>query len=153
MSRVFGFHNQLEVGQAGENLFIASYKDLGAAKTDGRKTDFILETKESVELKTDTYPMIKTENFFMERFSNADKGTEGGPWRAAQDKVDYFVYLFLSDKTFFWFRSADLRDFLDTYVKVFTPKPKIIQNRGWQTIGFAIPRGVCSQLCFRQNSF
>lgn len=82
--------------------------------------------------------MNKTPNLFCEYMGNADKGTLGGPWRAAKDKVDYFVYYYVNDKTFLWYKSVPLVAFLDGWIK--GKKPKEIRNKSYTTLGFAVPR-------------
>ena len=136
--KTFNFQSQHAIGNIGERLFLEYYKQ--ASKTDGRKFDFLIGEK-SVELKTDTYPMEKTPNFFFEKYGNIATQALGGPWRAKDDNVDYFVYLFIADKKFFWFEPAPLCAFLDNYIVDL--KPKIIDNRKWSTLGYAVPREVC----------
>jgi hypothetical protein len=138
MPKVFNFKSQNNIGLVGEKLFIEVYKSLGAAKTDGRIHDIILENNETVEVKTDTYSMEATPNFFMERVSNMNNGKPGGPWRAAEDGINHFVYLFLQDKAFFWFEPKGLVEFLDSLI--ISMKPKYINNGSYATMGFAIPR-------------
>lgn len=111
---MFQFKDQLTVGGSGEELFLSLHPWLN--KADGIKYDFDRNGK-SVELKTDTYSMAKTPNFFMERYSDVDRATNGGPWRAAYDNVTYFVYMFLPEQKCFWFAPRPLVQFLDEYVQ------------------------------------
>lgn len=142
----------MNVGNVGETLFLTSYKESRKAqKTDGRIFDFLVDEGKSVELKTDTYPMLKTPNFFMEQFGNIDTLALGGPWRAQKDNVDYFVYLFLTDKTFFWFEPESLCALLDPVIR--TMKPRIIDNRTWKAQGYPIPRELCESICVAKNTF
>ncbi len=145
-SEVFGFKKQLDVGTIGENLFIKHY--IGSTKSDGRKFDISFEGKK-VELKTDTYPMQKTDNYFMERYGSIEDKKIGGPWRAKEDGVDYFVYLYLANKIFFWFDSAQLVTFLDEYTK--TMRGKTIANRTYSTLGFCVPRDALQHLVVRTD--
>src|ERR1700761_3813752 len=96
INQVFNFKTQLSVGNTGEKEFLIRYPSFKQA--DGIKYDFITPEEQTIELKTDTYSMEKTENFFMEFHSNVNSQTLGGPWRAARDKVDFFVYYFIRDK-------------------------------------------------------
>lgn len=146
MGKVFGFQKQLAVGKEGENLFIDSYFDV--EKADGIKFDFKFGDK-TVELKTDGYHMDKTPNFFMERYSDLVRKTPGGPWRAYQDKVDYFVYLFLPDRTFFWFTPRSLCLTLDKLINASALTKKTIKNRTWNTIGYPVARVLCDKICLR----
>lgn len=137
---MFQFKDQLSVGANGESVFHALYPKL--EKADGIKFDFSYKNK-SVELKTDTYSMAKTPNFFMERYSDVERGTNGGPWRAAYDNVDYFVYMYLKERKCFWFNPKALVAFLDTYVK---GKSQVsIPNKTWTTTGYLVPRTVVSK--------
>ncbi len=138
---MFDFNEQLDIGAAGEALFHKIYPPL--KKADGIKYDFELNGK-SVELKTDSYSMDKTPNFFMEKIGNIDYNKVGGPWRAAKDDVDFFVYMFWPQKRCFWFRSKQLVEFLDEYCKdLYQVK---IPNKGWTTSGFKVPRNACEHL-------
>jgi hypothetical protein len=148
---VFQFKKQLNIGDDGEKLFLKTYQSRQSKKADGIKFDFFIDDGKTVELKTDTYSMSRTPNFFMEYFGNKDSGAIGGPWRALRDKVDYFVYLFLYDRTFFWFDPKTLCPFLDGEIN--NLRPKEIPNRTWTTVGFAVPREICSPYCLEINSF
>ena len=112
-------------------------------RADGIKYDFSYKGK-SVELKTDSYSMTKTPNFFVERYSDVERGTNGGPWRAAHDDVTYFVYMYSLQRKCFWFNPKELVKFLDVYVK---GKSMVsIPNKTWTTTGYLIPRTVVSNL-------
>lgn len=152
MSKAFGFREQLAVGDKGEAWFLANYPRR-LEKLDGRKADFrVASSLERLELKTDSYSLEKTPNFFFERFSDRDKKTPGGPWRAKQDKVDIFCYLFIASGTWFEFRDIPaLVKHLDAWLKAEKPKPKTIPNRGWVTEGYAVPRNSVSGLYIRQT--
>lgn len=141
-SNVFGWHEQLSVGNKGERFFLKNYPD--ASKSDGKIDDFKLSNGETVELKTDTYSMEKTPNFFMEYIGNMKKGNLGGPWRAAKDNIDWFVYLFLYDQKFFWFNTKELVGFLDEHIK--TLKVKTVRNPGYDSTGFAVNRDEVAHL-------
>jgi hypothetical protein len=132
---MFDFKEQLDIGAEGERVFHSLYPKLN--KADGIKFDFELNGH-TVELKTDTYSMDRTPNFFMENVSDIDSGKIGGPWRAAQDNVDFFVYMFIQQKKCFWFRSKPLVQFLDEYCKdLYLVK---IPNKGWTATGYKVPR-------------
>lgn len=139
--KVFTFEEQLKVGNKGEKIFTSLYKDI--EKADGIKYDFILNSK-TIELKTDTYSMDKTPNFFMEHISDIKSGKLGGPWRALNDNVDYFVYMFINEKMCFWFEPKPLVDFLDEHIK--TASYKVIRNRGWTSHGYAVKRDILKHL-------
>lgn len=150
---MFDFKTQLKVGDKGEAYFLSCYGNTGYAKADGFKYDFLTNSGKSLELKTDTYSMKKTENFFMERYGNIDKKrtSVGGPWRAKQHKIDSFVYLFISDLTFFWFDPDKLCAYLDTIVK--KCQIRYIKNNGWTALGYLVKRAQVQHLCFAQETF
>lgn len=129
-------------------MFLDFYS--GSTKTDGIVYDLLWSGK-SIELKTDTYSMSSTENFFMEKYSNDKDYALGGPFRAAKDCVDYFCYLFINDRMIFWFEPLPLVNFLETYI--IGQKPKEIKNVKWTTIGYTVPREDCQKLCVRQDTF
>ena len=132
---MFQFTEQLTVGGSGEGLFLKLHPWL--TKADGIKYDFEFKGR-SIELKTDTYSMDSTQNFFMERYSDTERGTFGGPWRAARDDVDSFVYMYLPQRRCFWFQSRELIDFLDVYCK--GKRLVEIPNKTWVTTGYLVPR-------------
>ena len=138
---MFDWKEQLHVGSDGEALFLSLYPKLN--KADGLIHDFELNGK-TVELKTDSYSMEKTPNFFMEKIGNIDNGKIGGPWRAKQDKIDFFVYMFLPQRKCFWFRTKQLVEFLDVYCEnLYQVK---IPNKGWTTAGYKVPRHAVEHL-------
>lgn len=150
MSReVFTFKKQLDIGAKGEEFFLECYKDK-ASKSDGRKFDLFYDGK-SVELKTDTYPLEKTPNFFMEQFGSINDNKLGGPWRAAKDGVEFFVYLYANDRTFYWFETKELVKFLDEYIK--GKRGRTVANKGYITLGFLVPRLDCKHLAIRKDVF
>lgn len=150
---LFDFGEQLVVGDDGERDFLKHYANLIPKKSDDRRIDFILGDGKKVELKTDTYDMSATQNFFMELFGNIDKGQIGGPWRAMQDNVDYFVYYFKKNKTYFWFESKSLCKHLDNIIAQGRLQPKIINNKGWAARGYAVPRSQLELVQLRKDSF
>jgi len=138
---MFQFKDQLSVGGSGEALFLSLHPWLN--KADGIKFDFERDGK-SVELKTDTYSMKRTPNFFMERYSDTERGTLGGPWRAARDNVDFFVYMYSVERQCFWFNSKELVSFLDEYCK--SKRLVEIPNKSWVTTGYLVPRSAVEHL-------
>lgn len=146
---IFTFNKQLDIGSRGETLFLKHYADK-ASKADGRKYDLFYEGK-TVELKTDTYPMQKTENFFMERYGSIEDKKVGGPWRARDDKVDYFVYFFVANKVFFWFETEPLVKYLDIITP--TMRGKTVPNRTYSSLGFAVARESLRHLMIREDKF
>jgi hypothetical protein len=133
------FKNSLKVGQAGEEMLLKLWPDL--QRLDGRKHDFIVKsTGQTLELKTDTYSMAQTPNFFIELWSNLDKGKKGGPWQALANGTDLWCYMFAKDKTAFLFNTAELVAALDVLIEKY---PGVsIPNQSWTTVGCKVPRSV-----------
>lgn len=94
--------------------------------------------------------MDRTPNFFMESVGSISSGKPGGPWRAALDDVDYFVYMFIKQKKCFWFNSKELAEFLDGYCA--NLKPVSIQNKTWTTLGYLVPRSAVKHLVVKESS-
>jgi len=145
--RVFNFDDQKRIGDIGEADFLRVYESLAPKQsTTDFKVDFVLGDNRSVELKTDSYDMGRTPNFFMEQFTvSGNKTSLGGPWRSKEHKVDFFVYYFINNKVFFWFNPITLVDFLNKYIEENMLKPITIPNRDrrggyYEAIGFKIPR-------------
>jgi hypothetical protein len=153
MDKLFDFDEQLNVGNDGESVFAKHYARLKPVKSTDRKIDFILGDGRSVELKTDTYDMEKTPNFFMEIFGDIDAEKIGGPWRAMQDGVDLFVYFFPKNKTFFWFKTVALCRKLDELVAQQNLTPKEIRNKGWSARGYVVPRNLLKSVCIKEDKF
>jgi hypothetical protein len=95
-----------------------------------------------VEVKTEYNLTLKsTPNFFMEKFGDDIKFKLGGPFRAQQDNVDIFISFFIQDATLFWFDDVDvLVDRCEKGIIEFNIQPKYIKNKGYNTIGYPIPR-------------
>jgi len=152
--KVFNFKDQMRVGDRDEAEFIKIYKKkLNPVKSvDDRKIDFTLNNGYTVELKTDSYSMEKTKNFFMEKNTVLPDGKDipGGPWRSLQHKVDRFVYYYITEKSLFWFDPKILCEFLDKYIKENKLKPIPIPNKDstgkpFHSYGYKIPRSVIAE--------
>lgn len=151
--KIFDFHHQLAIGESGERCFKKCYSSLVPTKSIDLKFDFFLNDGSSVELKTDTYSMDETPNYFMEFYSDTNKGTFGGPWRAFLDKATFFVYYFIRDKTFIWFRPEQLCPILEEIIEKEALTPKNIKNKTWTTQGFTIPRDLLKNVEIRKETF
>jgi hypothetical protein len=140
----FSFNKQLNTGNLGESLFYQAHCGT-LNRTDGRKNDFqVKETGEGLELKTDTYSMAKTPNFFIEHISNESKGSPGGPWQSLANGTPNFVYFFVSDLTCFQFKTDELCARLDLIIP--TLKPVRVENPKYTTIGYRVPRDTLADI-------
>lgn len=153
MSRTFDFDEQLSVGNRGESDFIKFYSSMKPIKSQDRSIDFVLANGKTVELKTDTYDIERTPNFFMEIFGDITESKIGGPWRALQDGVTFFVYYFPKNRTFFWFDTVVLCRRLDDIVSRNSLLPKEIKNKGWSARGYAVPRAELIDIEYQRDTF
>lgn len=131
------FKKSLGVGALGETLFAAAVKD-DYQRLDGRHGDFIHTDGHKLELKTDTYSMEATPNMFMERFSNLETKTPGGPFQANIHGCIKYAYMYIQDLTVFIFDTDTLIKRLEKLIP--NQKPKNIPNHTWITQGYAINR-------------
>jgi hypothetical protein len=144
-SKVWNFQTQLKVGERGQELFQEAYPTTLEVypQHDG---DFIeVESGKKLELKTDTYNMTKTENFFVERWSSLYDEKPGSFWQAYGHGCQIFCYMFVRHNT--WFQFGDIPAAMDKVEKMTATKGYIyIKNRAWITAGYKIPREALSDL-------
>lgn len=129
------FKKSLAAGQAGEKAILALWPEL--QPLDGREGDFVLPDGKKVELKTDSYSHDKTGNFFIEVYSDVDKGKVGGPAQADMHNCFYFAYFFPSHGICYVFETKKLLEQLKT---VPLGRPVEIRNVRWTTVGHKVPR-------------
>lgn len=138
MSKAFDFQTQLKVGNRGEELFLEYYPEKITIWPD-RDGDFITMSGQKIELKTDTYNMNKTDNFFIERYSDFEKKSPGSIWQAHEHGCEIFVYYFVRHNT--WFVFKDLPKLIKVLEESHGHKGFIlIKNKGWRTAGWTVPR-------------
>lgn len=130
------------MGQQAELAFIALAAQHGIilTQTDGRKGDLIDSDDNTWECKGDQYDHDKTENFFIELYSDVDKGKPGGCYKALADGCKYFVYFFSKNNVAYVFETVDICRQFEQYLQLNKPKPVEVPNKSWLTIGFKIPR-------------
>jgi hypothetical protein len=135
----WNFQVQLEFGNRGEELFHERYPRRLEVYP-GREYDFIVSSsREKLELKTDSYNIDKSPNFFFERYSDVNKKTPGGPWRAKKDKVDIFCYYFVRHNI--WFEFRDIPNLVKKLNELTKKQGLVfIKNRGWITGGYKVKR-------------
>lgn len=133
------FGKSLRAGQAGEAAFIklAAKHDIVLTATDGRSGDALDADGNKWEIKSDSYDADKTANFFIERYSNVAKLTNGGPWQAAEHNCKYFVYYFTANNLAYVFETDVL---LQTLEEIDMGKPVEVKNVRHCTIGYKVPR-------------
>lgn len=143
-NKPWSFSEQLQVGSRGEEIFMANYPKKIKVYPD-RDGDFIeVNSKRKIELKTDTYNIEKTPNFFIERYSvyypdNLEACKPGGPWQAQGHGCDIFCYMFVRHNI--WFQFNNLPALVDRLNNL-TEKMGIIyiKNHGYITTGYRVPR-------------
>lgn len=136
---MFNFQAQLTVGSRGEELFLERYPDKLAIHPHNAYDFDCLTTGRKIELKTDTYNINKTNNFFMERYSDVHRQSPGGVWQSAEKGVDVFCYYFVRHNI--WFQFNDLPELI-TRLEDLTARQGLvyIKNKGWVTAGYTVPR-------------
>lgn len=149
--KVFGFQKQLKQGEKGEKFFIKCYKELKSKKSDIREVDIFINGNETVELKTDSYSEEKTQNFFIELVGSTVSGKLGGVHLSHQDNIDYFVYHYTPEKSFYWFRPSELVRFIDENGHRFQKRE--IKSVSWSSIGLLVPRSEVEHLLIRKDIF
>ena len=139
MSKVWGFKEQIAVGDEGQRLFLKNYHT-PITEYVPHAADFqVVATGALVELKTDTYPMATTPNFFIERWSDIGSKKPGSVWQSVEKGVTIFCYMFIQDRTYFEFTDlpaliARLDDITaGSYLMA-------IRNKGWTTGGYRVKR-------------
>lgn len=143
--KVFDFNTQLLVGNEGERIFFDAYHNQPLTKIDNHFADFATKEGKIVELKTDTYPMEKTKNFYFERWSDFGKQKPGSVWQSLPMGVEILCYLFLVNKVYFEFTDLpQLQLMLDDYIK--NKSYIIVRNKWGVSHGYKVPREVLQPL-------
>lgn len=138
-SKKWDMKTQLGVGAKGEKLLLKHWPEPVQKHPVFKGPDFIDMHDKVIELKTDTYEMENTPNFFIERWSDLEKKKLGGPWQAYEKGVHIFVYLFIKNKTWFIFR--DMPALIARLDKLTESAYGInIPNKGWTTQGYRVKR-------------
>jgi plasmid replication initiation protein len=144
---VHKFNSSLKVGQNGEEIFLALNPNI--TRLSGLKADFVSsKTNTKYELKTDTYDMTKTKNFFIERWSKP--GKVGGPWQAKQSGSHVYVYFFIQNYIAFFFNIDKLLAKLETLNLDVDFKLCSVQNEGYTTQGYKIPRELLEDVLMKK---
>lgn len=153
--KVFDWNDTTAVGNLGEQHFRIRYEVLNPIKSiQDRRFDFTItnthNVKKKVEMKTARY-YSNCGAMFLERWEDFNKTFHAGPWRYNEDKIDFFVYYYIRDNKFLWFRTKDLVIRLDEvlnkpYNKAYMMK---VKNNGqsilnhptekWAVWGYVMP--------------
>lgn len=137
MNKPFSFKKQSAVGDQGEKIFLDKYTDCIKL---GVKDDYDFYDEDRgiyLELKTDTYPLSKTKNHFIEKYSDDNTYKLGGPFRCTKPDSVFIYYHIKDDKAFFY----DPIELVDIIENNFDDNDLIsIRNKGYNTQGFKVPR-------------
>jgi hypothetical protein len=148
VGKVWSFQEQLSFGDRAEELFFTYYPRKLDVIVDNYADFRVRKTGQLLELKTDTYNMNKTDNFFIERWSDIHKDKPGSVWQSAPKGVEIFCYYFVRHNTWFEFRNVpSLISRLDAMIESGEAGRMIhIRNRGWITGGYKVSRASLSDL-------
>lgn len=143
--KTWDFQEQLKLGNRGEELFLEAYPKKLIIYP-GRDGDFVeVNSGKKIELKSDSYNINKTPNFFFERYSNVETETPGSVWQALHHNCDIFCYQFIRYNIWFQFNNLPkLAERLDNMIE--GKSPIWIKNKGWITAGYKIDRETLSDL-------
>jgi hypothetical protein len=151
MTKKWDMKTQLGVGAKGEKLLLKHWPEPVQKHPVFKGPDFIDAQDKVIELKTDTYDLEATPNFFIERWSDVQNKKPGGPWQAHEKGVHVFVYLFIQNKTWFIFR--DMPALIERLDQLTEGKYAInIPNKGWTTQGYRVKRADLQDL-FQMETF
>jgi len=143
--KVWSFQDQLQVGDRGEQLFMERYPKKLTIHP-GYDGDFIeVNSGKKIELKTDTYNMEKSSNFFIEKYSNLEKQKPGSIWQAHAHGCDVFCYMFVRHNL--WFQFNDLPQLIDRVNHLTSNKGLVyIKNNGFISAGYKVDRDSIADL-------
>lgn len=148
MQTTFTFETQLKLGNEGEEIFYKKYGEyLKKNNTQNvMAPDFIhKKTGALAEIKFDNSPRAPRDskgyqkNLFVEMFSNTKEMTLGGPFRAVQEGVDYYVYMFKEPFRIFIFDAVKFKDKAARIINEKNYKSIPVKNKTWWTSGYALP--------------
>ena len=136
----WSMEEQLKVGRKGERLLLKHWPEpVRQREEDLKGPDFVDIKGRLIELKTDTWKVEETPNFFMERWSSVEGMRPGGPWQAVGKGSTVLVYLFINSGV--WYVFEDLPALCQKLDDMVGKMSYIqIRNRGWTTRGYRIPR-------------
>lgn len=145
----FSFNKQKAIGKKIEE-FLANYAKEELEWLKGRECDFKtkfpipkLKRPVSIEVKNDEsttakkyFDEGKLPNFFIERYSNEEKQTDGGPHQALAKGAEVFIYVYGSKQIAYIFNTKELVKLMD---KLPNKKSHSVRNPGYNTLGYIVP--------------
>ena len=157
MDMAYEFEESLKAGQEGEELFLQKFpKKL--VRTAGRTEDFIDPiTKDRIELKTDKHDEHKTDNFFVEMYSNVDLQTLGGAPVAKKRGCNKFYYFFINSGNVYMFNIDDYIAKCSEYFTLHNGEKEfeevLVPNIGYFTSGRKMKRDFFKDVYTKINIF
>ena len=143
---MFNFHAQNDIGKRGELLFLNTFPTW-SLNNDVKCTepDFIDKYGRTAEIKFDVSKRARRDsnghqlNFFMETISNDKKNTLGGIFRANEEKVKFFVYIFENPQRFFIMDVKKALKKTKELIQTGKYRQCKIKNPYYYTIGYPLP--------------
>ena len=152
MAKVFGWKEQFSKGKKMESIFPSLYQGGQLMEPDPPTRAYDFERVDDglrVELKSDFYPIEKTKNLFVERWSVVQEGKEPKPgsiWKSVSH-ADLFVYFFAVSGVYFEFDNIPaVIDAVEKYVEENNVPLIDVQNKGYKGQGYRIPREALKHL-------
>lgn len=148
------FNEDLKTGKKGQQMVVKVGSSI-LKELDGRKNDLeLIKTKETVELKTESYKLNSkkkfsrekrsTPNIFIERWSDEKRGHIGGPFQALNKGSKFYMHVFANKKVVL-FKTKELVKFLNQidFTQKYAKKKASIFNKmgqkSWVTVGYSVP--------------
>jgi hypothetical protein len=105
------FQADLSRGRIGELAFIHACQGT-VEPLDGREGDArVVGTRTKLEVKSDSYDMDRTTNFFMEKYRSGNR--PGGVYQSLEHGCKYYIYIYVPNAEIFIFDCAALAERLD----------------------------------------
>lgn len=153
-SKGVNFQDDLKSGKKGQEKVVRAGKNI-LRELDGKRNDLeLVRTKETIELKTETYKLNErrkfsrekrsTPNIFIERWSDEQRAHIGGPFQAMQKGSKFYMHVFANGKVVI-FKTEELVKFLNKidFTQKYAKKKASIFNKvgkkSWVTVGYSIP--------------
>ena len=158
----FDFYHQKNIGDIGEKHIINKYPTwIANNNKDVKNPDLVhISTKALSEVKYDESTRAMRDrngnqlNFFIEVYSDNDRQTLGGPFRANEEGVDYLVYIFADPFKIYILNTRKLKKVACRIIRNLTKNDeKYIPNNGYQTMGYALPISEFNECIVSEKKF
>ena len=143
---MFNFHAQNNIGKRGERLFLDTFSKWSMNNhVKCTEPDFIDKYGRTAEIKFDVSKRARRDsegqqlNFFFVSISNDRKNTLGGIFRAHEEKVKFFVYIFEHPQRFFIMDVKKALKKTQELIQTGKYRQCRIKNPYYYTIGYPLP--------------